>query len=91
MAGRSFPICRSIAPRPNDGLTIFDQLCLPDVPGLAADARMPAGSGFATSCGLRSVRGFRPSGKRYIRDILAMLPKGQSKTTYSAGLLLTAM
>ena len=28
---------------------------------------------------------------RFIRDILAMLPKGQSKTTYSSGLLMTGM
>jgi hypothetical protein len=31
------------------------------------------------------------AGVRYIRDIFAMLPKGQSKTTYVAGLLIVAL
>ncbi len=72
------------------GLALFDELQLPDVPGTP---RM------AEACGdwfreiVRVAFGsWDPSAQlRYIRDILAMLPKGQSKTTYSSGLLLTAM
>lgn len=72
------------------GLAMFDELRLPDVPGLPK---------MRTHCGpwfrdiVRAVFGswFPEEQHRYIRDILAMLPKGQSKTTYSAGLLLIIM
>ncbi len=72
------------------GLALFDELQLPDVPGAP---RM------AEACGewfrdiVRVAFGsWDPAAQiRYIRDILAMLPKGQSKTTYSAGLMLTAI
>ena len=72
------------------GLAIFDEMCLPDVPGTPP---------MSEACGqwfrdiVRVAFGsWDPVARlRLIRDILAMLPKGQSKTTYSAGLLLTAM
>lgn len=72
------------------GLAMFDELRLPDVPGLPK---------MRTHCGpwfrdiVRAVFGswFPQEQHRYVRDILAMLPKGQSKTTYSAGLLLIIM
>jgi len=74
----------------NDGLTIFDQLCLPDVPGLPL-MRDACGQWFRDLVRVAFGSWFPSERRRYIRDILAMLPKGQSKTTYSAGLLLTAM
>lgn len=72
------------------GLAMFDELRLPDVPGTPT---------MAEACGpwfrdlVRVAFGsWDPRVRlRYIRDIMAMLPKGQSKTTYSAGLLVTAL
>jgi phage terminase large subunit-like protein len=74
----------------DEGLAYFDLLCLPDVPGLPlmADA---CGQWFRDIVRVSFGSWFPDQRRRYIRDILAMLPKGQSKTTYSAGLLLTAM
>lgn len=71
-------------------LAIFDELRLPDVPGTPK---------MAEACGqwfrdlVRVVFGsWDPVAKeRYIRDFFAMLPKGQSKTTYSAGLMIVAL
>ncbi|WP_371346234.1 terminase TerL endonuclease subunit [Ancylobacter sp. IITR112] len=71
-------------------LAMFDELELPDVPGTPP---------MRDACGLwfreivRAAFGsWDPVARvRYIRDIFAMLPKGQSKTTYSAGLLLIIM
>jgi phage terminase large subunit-like protein len=74
----------------DQGLAIFDQLCLPDVPGLPL-MRDACGQWFRDIVRVAFGSWFPGENKRYIRDILAMLPKGQSKTTYSAGLLLTAM
>ncbi len=69
------------------GLAFFDELRLPDVPGLPK-MRDAAGQWFRDL--VRAAFGsWDPVNRvRYIRDILAMLPKGQSKTTYCAGLLL---
>lgn len=73
-----------------EGLAIFDRLRLPDVPGLP---RM------AEACGewfrdlVRVVFGsLDPATRqRMVREIFLMAPKGQSKTTYDAGLMLTAL
>lgn len=73
-----------------DGLAIFDELRLPDVPGLP-QMRDACGPWFRDIVRVAFGSWFPQQKRRYIRDILAMLPKGQSKTTYSAGLLLTAM
>lgn len=72
------------------GLAMFDELRLPDVPGLP-QMRTHCGEWFREI--VRAVFGswFPAEQHRYIRDILAMLPKGQSKTTYCAGLLLIIM
>jgi phage terminase large subunit-like protein len=72
------------------GLAMFDQLRLPDVPGLPlmADA---CGQWFRDLVRVAFGSWFPDQQRRFIRDILALLPKGQSKTTYIAGLLLTAM
>lgn len=72
------------------GLAFFDELQLPDVPGLPK-MRDAAGGWFREIVRV-AFGSWDPAVQlRYIRDIFAMLPKGQSKTTYSAGLLLTAM
>lgn len=72
------------------GLAIFDELCLPDVPGMPklGDA---AGPWFRDI--VRAAFGsWNPSlRQRFIRDIFCLAPKGQSKTSYSAGLMVTAM
>ena len=91
MQGRSLiPDLQLNTAEANDGLTIFDQLCLPDVPGLPL-MRDACGQWFRDIVRVAFGSWFPGDRRRYIRDILAMLPKGQSKTTYSAGLLLTAM
>jgi len=72
------------------GLAFFDELQLPDQPGLPK-MRDAAGPWFRDL--VRAVFGsWDPATQvRHIRDFFAMLPKGQSKTTYTAGLLLTVM
>lgn len=72
------------------GLAIFDQLCLPDVPGLPK-MRDACGPWFRDIVRAAFGSWFPDRQQRMIRDILAMLPKGQSKTTYCAGLLLAIM
>lgn len=72
------------------GLRFFDEMQLPDVPGTPrlGDA---AGPWFRDL--VRTAFGsWDPVNRtRYIRDILAMAPKGSSKTSYSAGLMVAAM
>lgn len=72
------------------GLAIFDELRLPDVPGLPR-MREACGPWFREIVRVVFGSWFPEQQQRFIRDILALLPKGQSKTTYIAGLLLTAM
>ena len=72
------------------GLSFFDELQLPDVPSLPK-MRDAAGQWFRDIVRVAFGSWDPVAQLRYIRDIFAMLPKGQSKTTYSAGLLLTAM
>lgn len=71
-------------------LAFFDQLKLPDVPSkpLLRDA---AGEWFREL--VRTVFGSRDpvTNDRLIREVFALVPKGQSKTTYSAGLMVTAL
>jgi phage terminase large subunit-like protein len=89
--GRSLvPDLRLIESEAEMGLAIFDELQLPDVPGLPrlGDA---AGPWFRDI--VRAAFGsWDPVAQvRYIRDILALAPKGSSKTSYAAGLALTLM
>lgn len=71
-------------------LEFFDELRLPDVPG---NPRMRDACGQWFRDIVRVIFGsWDPATKeRMIRDILLLAPKGQSKTTYCAGLMLTAM
>lgn len=73
-----------------DGLAFFDELRLPDVPGLPK-MRDACGPWFREIVRVAFGSWFPAQQQRMIRDILAMLPKGQSKTTYCAGLLLAIM
>lgn len=68
-------------------LAMFDELELPDVPGTPA-MRDACGQWFRELVRVAFGSWDPVARQRYIRDIFAMLPKGQSKTTYSAGLLL---
>lgn len=72
------------------GLQFFDELQLPDVPG-TPKLRTAAGEWFRDIV-RASFGSWDPVARvRYIRDIFAMVPKGSSKTSYGAGLALTAM
>ncbi|BAL77043.1 terminase TerL endonuclease subunit [Bradyrhizobium cosmicum] len=72
------------------GLAFFDELRLPDVPG---NPRLGDASGAWFRDLVRAVFGsWDPLAKqRMIRDFFALVPKGSSKTTYSAALMLVAM
>lgn len=71
-------------------LAMFDELRLPDVPGLPK-MRDAAGQWFRDIVRVAFGSWFPDQKLRMVREVFAMLPKGQSKTTYSAGLLLVAM
>ncbi len=73
-----------------DGVAFFDEMVLPDVPGLPK-LRDAAGDWFRDI--VRAAFGsWDPKAQtRFIRDIFALAPKGQSKTSYSAALLLCVM
>jgi phage terminase large subunit-like protein len=72
------------------GLAMFDELRLPDVPG-TPKMRDACGQWFRDLVRVAFGSWFPELQQRFIRDILALLPKGQSKTTYIAGLLLTGL
>lgn len=90
-AGRSLipdlPLNREQASK---AMQVFDYMCLPDVPGkpMLADA---AGDWFRDI--VRTLFGaFDPAtGKRHLSEVFVLVPKKNSKTTYSAALMLTAM
>lgn len=81
------PLCRSEA---EFGLKFFDELQLPDVTD-RPKLRDAAGQWFrdlvSTSFGSWDPR----TQTRFIREMFVMAPKGQSKTSYSAGLMLAVM
>ncbi|MBN8987434.1 MAG: terminase large subunit [Rhizobiales bacterium] len=72
------------------GLAFYDELRLPDVPG---NPRLGDASGQWFRDLVRAVFGsWDPVNNiRMIRDFFALVPKGSSKTTYSAALMLVAM
>lgn len=72
------------------GLAFYDELKLPDVPG---NPRLADASGQWFRDLVRAVFGsWDPINRvRMIRDFFALVPKGSSKTTYSAALMLVAM
>ncbi|WP_441280099.1 terminase large subunit domain-containing protein [Bradyrhizobium sp. 63_E2_N1_3] len=72
------------------GLALFDEIRLPDVPGTP---RLGDASGQWFRDLVRAVFGsWNPVDRvRMIRDFFALVPKGSSKTTYSAALMLVAM
>lgn len=72
------------------GLAFYDEMRLPDVPG---NPRLGDASGQWFRDLVRAVFGSWDPVKqqRMIRDFFALVPKGSSKTTYSAALMLVAM
>ena len=72
------------------GLAFFDEMQLPDVPGTP---RLGTASGQWFRDLARTAFGsWDPVAQvRYIRDIMVMAPKGSSKTSYSAGLMVSVM
>ena len=81
------PLYREVA---DLAVAIFDALRLPDVPGtpLLADA---AGDWFRDI--VAAIFGSRDpaTGVRHVREVFNLVPKGNSKTTYGAELMLTAL
>ena len=72
------------------GVAIFDEMRLPDVPG-NPKFRDAAGEWFR-DIARASFGSWDPETQtRSIRDIFALAPKGSSKTSYSAGLMLSVM
>lgn len=72
------------------GLAFFDEMKLPDVPG-TPKLRGAAGQWFRDIV-RASFGSWDPVNRvRYIRDIFAMAPKGSSKTSYSAALMIALM
>jgi hypothetical protein len=72
------------------GLQFYDELRLPDVPG-NPKLRTASGQWFRDIV-RASFGSWDPVNQvRHIRDIIAMAPKGSSKTSYSAGLMLSVM
>lgn len=72
------------------GLAFYDELQLPDVPG-KPKLRDASGQWFRDIV-RASFGSWDPVAQiRYIRDIFALAPKGSSKTSYSAGLMLAVM
>jgi phage terminase large subunit-like protein len=72
------------------GLQFFDELQLPDVPG-KPKLRQAAGQWFRDLVRVAFGSWDPVRAERFIRDVLVMAPKGQSKTSYSAGLMIAAM
>lgn len=74
----------------NDAVALFDALHLPDQPEQPL-LKVAAGDWYRDI--VRAAFGSRDpeTGQRMIREIMALVPKGQSKTTYSAGLMLVAL
>lgn len=72
------------------GLAFFDEMQLPDVPG---NPKLGTAAGQWFRDLVRTGFGsWDPvAGVRHIRDILVMAPKGSSKTSYSAGMMLAGM
>ena len=72
------------------GLSFYDELRLPDVPG-TPKLRQASGQWFRDIV-RASFGSWDPVNRiRMIRDIFAMAPKGSSKTSYSAGLMISVM
>lgn len=73
-----------------DAVAFFDRLCLPDVLGQPL-LRNACGEWFRDI--VRAVLGSRDpaTNVRYVREVFALVGKGNSKTTYSAALMVTAL
>jgi phage terminase large subunit-like protein len=72
------------------GLQFYDELQLPDVPG-TPKLRTASGQWFRDIVRVAFGSWDHVNRVRLIRDIFAMAPKGSSKTSYSAALMIVAM
>jgi phage terminase large subunit-like protein len=72
------------------GLQFYDELQLPDVPG-TPKLRTASGQWFRDIVRAAFGSWDAETQTRYIREIFAMAPKGSSKTSYSAALMLCVM
>src|SRR5258708_7448435 len=72
------------------GLQFYDELQLPDVPGMPK-LRTASGQWFRDIVRVAFGSWDHVNRVRLIRDIFAMAPKGSSKTSYSAALMIVAM
>ena len=72
------------------GLAMFDELRLPDVTGKPR-MREAAGQWFRDIVKVAFGSWDPETERRFIRDIFLLAPKGQAKTTFTAGLMLVAM
>jgi len=91
MAGRSLmPDLPLIKGEARTAGKIFDLLCLPDVPG---QPRMVDAAGPWFRDAVRALFGaYDPAtGVRHINELFILVPKKNSKTTYGAALMLTAV
>lgn len=68
----------------------FDSLCLPDVPGTPT-LRDAAGPWFREIVGVLFGSRNPVTNERFLREIFALVPKGNSKTSYGAALMVTAL
>jgi phage terminase large subunit-like protein len=89
--GRSLiPDLPLIEPEADMGLQFYDELQLPDVPG-TPKLRTASGQWFRDIVRAGFGSWDAAAQIRYIREIFAMAPKGSSKTSYSAALMLCVM
>src|ERR1043165_876531 len=72
------------------GLALFDEMQLPDVPG-TPKLRTAAGPWFRDIARVAFGSWDPVNQIRHIRDIFTLAPKGSSKTSYSAALIVSAM
>lgn len=88
-AGRTLvPALRHLNADGKRAVAIFDRLCLPDVPGQPA---MAEAAGDWQRDIVRALFGSWDGTQRHIREIFALVPKKNSKTTAGAAIMVTAL
>lgn len=93
MAGKSLMPAAALAINPKDSknaISIFNKLHVPDIPGTPAFLTA-AGDWFREILGALLGSIDPQTGDRLIRELFLLVPKKNSKTTNSAGLMLTAL
>lgn len=89
LSGKSLlPSLRGLSQDGQRAVSIFDRLCLPDVPGQPA---MAEAAGDWQRDIVRALFGSWDGTQRHIREIFALVPKKNSKTTAGAAIMVTAL